>query len=81
LYKAFNLDKKVELNGNEPLKNDIALQLGSKNNDYYMMRNTGLNLAGKINHCFFDSQNQRTLLKELLKSNYYLSLESKYQNL
>ncbi|MGK3113368.1 WcbI family polysaccharide biosynthesis putative acetyltransferase [Candidatus Pantoea formicae] len=81
LYKVFNLDKKVELNGNDLLKNYIAPQLGSHNNDYYMMRKTGLNLAGKINHCFFDSQNQRALLKELLKSNYYLSLESKYQNL
>jgi len=46
-----------------------------------MMRETGLSLACKINYHFFSSQPREKLSEALLRSTYYLSLKSGYQNL
>jgi hypothetical protein len=79
--KAFQVTENFDLQGQGLLDNYRAPKLGSGNMDYFMMRNTGLPLASKINYGYFDSQNKRDLAQALLKSAYYQSLPDALQTI
>ena len=80
-HKSLGINESFDLQGNDLLKNYVALKIGSGDNTYHMMRPTVLALAGKINYAFFDSQNRRALKQALVNSSYYTGLEDCYQNL
>lgn len=73
-HKSFGIDETFNLEGNNVLENYLAPKIGSNDKNYFMMRPTGLALAGKINYAFFDSQNKILLENALMKSAYYLSI-------
>ncbi|PQK92043.1 WcbI family polysaccharide biosynthesis putative acetyltransferase [Pantoea ananatis] len=79
-YDLFKENKNFDLNGNDLLNNYYAPEIGSGDQSYLMMRDTGLSLAGKINYSFFSSQNDEILKKSLLKSAYYQGLQAEFQN-
>ncbi|MGX9236020.1 hypothetical protein [Pantoea ananatis] len=80
-YDLFKENKKFYLNGNDLLNNYYAPEIGSGDQNYLMMRDTGLSLAGKINYSFFSSQNDEILKKSLLNSAYYQGLQAEFQNI
>ncbi|MCW0309030.1 WcbI family polysaccharide biosynthesis putative acetyltransferase [Pantoea ananatis] len=80
-FDLFKENKNFDLGGNDLLKNYIVPEVGSGEQHYFMMRETGLSLACKINYHFFSSQSREQLSEALLRSTYYRSLKSGYQNL
>lgn len=80
-YDFFQENKNFDLNGNEMLNNYYAPKIGSGDQKYLMMRNSGLPLAGKINYLFFSSQTREMLTHALLQSAYYQGLRSEFQNI
>lgn len=80
-YDLFKENKNFDLNGNDLLNNYFAPEIGSGDQNYLMMRNTGLSLAGKINYSFFASVNRETIKQALLDSAYYQSLQAEFQNI
>ncbi len=79
--QIFGSSEKFDLQGNDMLLNYTAPKLGSGDDTYYMMRPTGLSLAGKINFAFFEYQDKTMLKNALLKSAYYQSLSGEYMNI
>ncbi len=72
-FDLFKENKNFDLGGNDLLKNYIAPEVGSGEQHYFMMRETGLSLACKINYHFFSSQPREQLSEALLRSTYYRS--------
>lgn len=81
MYKLSGKQLHFNLAGNDMLNNYRAPKIGHGQKDYFMMRETGLLLATKINYSFFSSQKREQLKTALLSSNYYHSLENRFQNL
>jgi len=77
----FGSSEKFDLQGNDMLLNYTAPKMGSGDESYFMMRPTGLSLAGKINFAFFEHQDKAMLQHALLKSAYYQSLSAEYMNI
>lgn len=78
---SFGELRSFNLQGNGMLDNYLAPKIGSDSQRYFMMRETGLPLASKINFSFFDSQDKNLLNESLLSSAYYHSLQDQYQNM
>lgn len=81
IHKLSGKKLNFNLDGADLLNNYSAPKLGSNKTDYFMMRDTGLALAVKINYAFFNSKKRDVLKTALLSSTYYHSLEDSYQNL
>lgn len=79
--KTYNITEKFSLQGNDMLLNYVAPTLGSGDTSYFMMRQSGLALAAKINYVFFESQEKNNLTSNLLKSAYYQSLKDGFTNI
>ncbi|WP_180999154.1 WcbI family polysaccharide biosynthesis putative acetyltransferase [Pectobacterium odoriferum] len=77
---TFGVHETFNLNGQELLNNYRAPRLGSGDESYYMMRDSGLPLACKINYSFFDKYSRTDLTKALISSNYYNLLNDEYMN-
>lgn len=80
-HKTYNITERFTLQGNDMLLNYVAPRLGSGDVSYFMMRQSGLALATKINYAFFDCQDKEKLRTELYKSAYWLSLKDKFTNI
>ncbi|GKW14561.1 hypothetical protein PEC301937_05110 [Pectobacterium carotovorum subsp. carotovorum] len=79
-FNTFGVHEAFNLNGQELLNNYRAPRLGSGDENYYMMRNSGLQLACKINYSFFDKYSRTDLIKALISSNYYNVLDDEYMD-
>jgi hypothetical protein len=81
MHKLSGKQLTFNLAGEDLLNNYRAPKIGQGSQDYFMMRNTGLLLAAKINYAFFASQKRDLLKSALLSSTYYHSLENRCQNM
>ncbi|MDY4315412.1 WcbI family polysaccharide biosynthesis putative acetyltransferase [Pectobacterium actinidiae] len=79
-FNTFGVHEAFNLNGQELLNNYRAPRLGSGDQSYYMMRDSGLQLACKINYSFFDKYSRTDLVKALISSNYYNVLDDEYMD-
>ncbi|GLW40124.1 hypothetical protein Pcaca04_40600 [Pectobacterium carotovorum subsp. carotovorum] len=79
-FNTFGVHEAFNLNGQELLNNYRAPRLGGGDQSYYMMRDSGLQLACKINYSFFDKYSRTDLVKALISSNYYNVLDDEYMD-